>query len=414
MYAVETQDFHRITDPKPNQHALLYHLSCKIHQSLDIEQVTRTALDEILIMSSAQHACLLVVDAVGEPVHWLTSDHTAALTDYQVLLAMRQGLQGQALRQHQILYLDDDQAIAPESALLSGRSFIIVPLYADDTPVGVLTLGYTSLALFRPYDESLLASAAEPVGQALGNALRYRQATASTSEEEAQYRLVHDIRSPLMAVSASLEVIKRALQIQPAHESVHTMIQESISSGQHSLEMVVDLTSDLLDIGRLRSNRCDLDYQAVRVDTLYREVHTILRDVAQAKHIALHSEVMQADVRVYGDLQLLRRMVTNLVANAIRYTPEDGEVRMTVRMQPEKRYVVLVIEDNGPGICKEDRDRIFRPFVQVGGQKQVGSGLGLTICSEIVQAHEGQIWVEDRPGGGSRFCAALPVDELLT
>ena len=116
----------------------------------------------------------------------------------------------------------------------------------------------------------------------------------------------------------------------------------------------------------------------------------------------------EADAKVRGHALLVRELVRNLVDNALQYTPAGGTVTVRVMKDPFGQVVVLQVEDNGPGIAADERERVFRPFYRVLGSNVDGSGLGLAIVREIITAHGGEISVVSEPGSGTTFTFTLP------
>ncbi|MFH1620446.1 MAG: ATP-binding protein [bacterium] len=107
-----------------------------------------------------------------------------------------------------------------------------------------------------------------------------------------------------------------------------------------------------------------------------------------------------------GDIELLERLFTNLLGNAIKFTPDDGNIKVAIKETEDS--VISCVEDTGEGIPAEYTTKVFEKFEQVKGQKTGGTGLGLTISRYIVQAHLGRIWAESEPGRGARFYFSIP------
>lgn len=393
------------------QYALLYHLAYQLHQSNELDDIVRRTMEQLLAFVSAQRCLVILLDDQGTPTRWFTSDERQAITDIQVKKALTEGAQREALDQQKVLRISDShQHRTSPVYLLDGRAFLVVPLCAGDVTVGVLTLAHQSPRAFHKQHEVLLTEAADMIARAIYHARCYTNLhEIVTSFEEGKYKLVHDIRSPLTAVMASIEVIKRALKLHPPHTAVHDLIQDSIDSGQRSLHNVINLTNDLLDARRLQIGQEFLEYELVALELLYDDVSKTLQSLALQKHIMLRYQVNPRTLHVSGDVHLLRRLMINLTANALRFTPEGGTITLKADVMDNSANLLLAVEDTGPGVDIADRERIFQPFVQGKGESRRGAGLGLAICREIVVAHQGKIWVEDRPGGGSRFCVILPV-----
>jgi signal transduction histidine kinase len=408
--AAETPCLLPLPDEAHHQQAQLYRLAHTLHRSLDLDETLHTTLRHVQHLSAAQHICLVLLDMHGMPTHWEARTQEASLNRLHVIDVLQRGMEGEAVRQQHIMHIGDTQlALEPQPHLLPGRSLLIIPLYTESNMVGVLSLSHEQPHVFDAPHNMLLAAASETIALALDHAQRHTQLCHEmTAYEEGRYRLVHDIRSPLTAVSASIEVIRRALQQNPPDEATHSLIQESIQSGMRSLGTVLELADSLLDHRKLQIGEQSLEYKEIAISSLYAQIYDMLRATANNRRLALCYEATPDDLRVPGDMPLLRRLVINLVANALRFTPADGSVTLRAYEVAELESILLVVEDTGPGIAPEERERIFQPFVQAKGQKRGGSGLGLSICREVVLAHRGHIWVEERPGGGSRFCVMLP------
>jgi signal transduction histidine kinase len=392
---------------------MLYQLAKTLLQTLDLDQVIGSVLEGALNLCPAQTAAIIVLDTQGIPAHCVASDPDVHISNLSIAAAMYDGFQSVAIRQREILLIDDAQQYKDDGRrLLAGRSLLVVPFYANDDTVGVLTLAHPEPDIFSAEDKALLNEAATLMSNALSHAALYSALRAdATAYEDGRYRLIHDIRSPLTALSASLEVIKRALKMHPVEESIHDLVQESIHSGQHSLHSVIELTNNLLDTKRLQIGPESLEYQSLAIELIFGEVSDMLKDTSVQRRVMIRYQVTPRTLHVPGDEQFVRRMLLNLTSNALRFTPEGGVVTLRAYKVPASNSVMLAVEDTGPGIPPEDRERIFQPFVQGKGEGRRGTGLGLTICREIARAHQGRIWVEDQVGGGSRFCVLLPAKQ---
>jgi signal transduction histidine kinase len=392
---------------------MLYQLAKTLLQTLDLDQIISRVLEGALTLCPAQTAAIILLDTQGIPARCVASDPDLHITNLQIAAAMYDGFQSEAIRQREIMLIDDaEQHKDDGKRLLTGRSLLVAPFYANNDTVGVLTLSHPEPGIFSAEDKALLNEAAPLMSNALSHATLYSTLRAdATAYEDGRYRLIHDIRSPLTALSASLEVIKRALKMHPVHESIHDLVQESIQSGQHSLHSVIELTNNLLDTKRLQIGPESLEYQSIAIELIFGGVSDVLKDMSVQRRVMIRYQVTPRTLHVPGDEQFVRRMLLNLTSNALRFTPEGGVVTLRAYKVPASNSVMLAIEDTGPGIPQEDRERIFQPFVQGKGEGRRGTGLGLTICREIARAHQGRIWVEDQVGGGSRFCVLLPAKQ---
>jgi NtrC-family two-component system sensor histidine kinase KinB len=166
----------------------------------------------------------------------------------------------------------------------------------------------------------------------------------------------------------------------------------------------------LLDIARFEEGAMTLQLQRLDMAALIEETITGERHLAENKDMVMEARLAVELPAVSADRDVLQRVLTNLLDNALKFTPAGG--RVWVEAHPEAKAVRVDVVDTGPGIPAGERERIFEKFTQVRGQtgSRRGSGLGLTFCRMAVEAHGGRIWIEDGPGGkGSRFVFTVPI-----
>jgi two-component system phosphate regulon sensor histidine kinase PhoR len=170
------------------------------------------------------------------------------------------------------------------------------------------------------------------------------------------------------------------------------------------------LVMDLLVLARLDAGTADLQRAQVDLTGLLKAVIEKFSLQAQNASITLLSQFGDLPMLI-GDGDRLAQVFTNLVDNALKYTPAGGQVSINAGV--DQGTIVISVADNGAGIAPQDLQRIFERFYQVDKSRRGGSGrgvgLGLAIASQIVQAHQGQIWVQSTPGSGSTFYVRLPI-----
>jgi signal transduction histidine kinase len=211
--------------------------------------------------------------------------------------------------------------------------------------------------------------------------------------------LSHEIRNPLNAAALQLTVLERRIQRLPGDaqpkllDPLH-LVRDEIRRLDHILE-------DFLQFARPR----EFQPRAVDVATVVTKVLDLLEGEAERRHVRLERR-LDAVPPVSGDEERLRQVLMNLALNALDASGRDGTVRVSCTVEePATGEVALHVDDSGPGVPPEVRDRIFEPFFTTKAQ---GSGLGLSIVHAIVVQHGGSITVDDAPGGGARFTLRLP------
>ncbi|MDY7228234.1 ATP-binding protein [Hyalangium rubrum] len=209
--------------------------------------------------------------------------------------------------------------------------------------------------------------------------------------------LSHEIRNPLNAAALQLSVLERRLRKLP--ESQQGPLMEPLSLVRDEIRRLDHILEDFLQFARPREFRP----QPVEVEPLLRRVVDLLGSQAEVRRVRLELVGPVPASRVPGEEERLRQVLINLALNALEATPSEGQVRLAAGEDEQGVWVTL--DDSGPGIPVEIRDRIFEPFFTTKAQ---GSGLGLSIVHAIVTQHGGTLVVGDAPGGGARFVLRLP------
>jgi signal transduction histidine kinase len=221
------------------------------------------------------------------------------------------------------------------------------------------------------------------------------------------HSLVHDLRQPLTALLMGLPMIERDRSCSAGTREVATICR---AGGEKLLGMV----NDLLDIGRLESGRPLIQSASLSPREFIGPGVGAVEQMAQEQEIALTTELPEDLSHVEGDGERLRRVVMNLVGNALKFTPAGGRVRVSAREDNEAGRLVVSVADTGPGIPRELRSRIFDRYAVLdpaASASRTSSGLGLTFAKMVVEAHAGEIWVESEPGQGSKFSFWLPLKQ---
>lgn len=212
----------------------------------------------------------------------------------------------------------------------------------------------------------------------------------------------HELRTPLAAIRSIVDVTLHRDRSSKEYVSALSRIQREI-------ERLSGLIDDLLIITRLENTLPKREFAVFSVSALIWEVLETMMVLAKEKNIEIETD-LQENVEIAGDRKHLSRAVFNLVDNAIKYTPENGKIRIAARLSESNERIEIIVEDNGIGIQLEDMERIFDRFYRVDKARSQtrGTGLGLSIAKEIVKAHGGVISVKSSPGKGSTFKVSLP------
>jgi len=216
------------------------------------------------------------------------------------------------------------------------------------------------------------------------------------------HMIVHDLRSPLTAISAYLQLFG-----QEAKEKLGAETQEDIASAMHATRNMVRMINGILDVSKMEAQMMKLDLRECDLVQVVGQSLDDLESLVGARRLAF--ERPAAPARVLADQEIVSRIVQNLLANALRFTPADGEIRVGVVVEAE--HVRVFVADTGPGIPPDFRESIFDKFVQLDGSalhRNRTTGLGLAFCKLAVEAHGGRIGVDSELGKGSSFWFTLP------
>lgn len=220
--------------------------------------------------------------------------------------------------------------------------------------------------------------------------------------EDLSAMIYHDLRSPLANIVSSLDILRGML---PEEDTNATF--QLVDIAQRSSERLQRLISSLLDLHRLESGQQIEEKKLVDLPLLINEAVEITTPNAVARHITVEQEILGVMPQVPAESEMLRRVLVNLLENAIKFSPQRTTVLVAAKQSGAQ--VTVWVEDRGPGIPAEHKERIFTKFIRLKGETNTrGHGLGLAFCRLAIQAHGGKIWVEDTPEGGSRFLFTLP------
>ncbi|CAN5522290.1 hypothetical protein BH24GEM3_BH24GEM3_01390 [soil metagenome] len=287
------------------------------------------------------------------------------------------------------------------------RSGLLVPLIARGRTIGVLTLAANgSGRRYGPEDIPLAEELARRAALAVDAARLYRQAQQALRAREQILRVVsHDLRNPLTAVFAHADLLLHTLMEKGGDPTERAWV-ETI---RRAADQMNRLIRDLLDVTSLEAGRLSFEPESCRVDSLLEEALDMLLPLAAERGIRLEAELPEQPLAVRADRERILQLFSNLVGNAIRFTPRQGSIALRVR--PAGTEVHFSVADSGIGIPAEDLPHLFEPFWKGKRSGREGTGLGLSIARGLVEAHGGRIWVESSVGVGSTFHFTLPVAE---
>jgi signal transduction histidine kinase len=262
----------------------------------------------------------------------------------------------------------------------------------------------------RGYDADDLALAellARRAALAVENARLFLHAQEATRARDEMLAVVaHDLRNPLSTITMGASLLLEGTAEHPERTEEH---QHHLAIICRSAERMNRLIEDLLDVTRMESGGIRLEPRPEAVGPLLDEGLGMLEPIASAQGLRLEREIGGELSPIRVDATRFLQVVSNLVGNAIKFTPRGG--RIVIGARSRGREVHFSVSDTGPGIQPEQLPHIFGRFWQARAADRRGIGLGLSIAKGIVDAHGGQIWVESAPGEGSTFHFTVPQAE---
>ncbi|MBI4267741.1 MAG: response regulator [Chloroflexi bacterium] len=385
---------------------ILLAVSRRLSQSLDIQQIAEAALEE-LVVTFGIHACHMHLKRKGCMKPFGTYGMPKELVE-QLRFDPEVSLAGS-----EKIVIDDLDNAAPGLACLSAayRSYVVIPLAAGNEVIGLIGMAMREKHHFALRELELLDGICREVAIAARNAQLYEEASSARALRELDAmrtellaNVSHELRTPLTAIKGYASALLQT-DIDFDHETRGEFLR-IIDAEADTLNRIVE---DLLIMSRL-------DRGVLKIKKRERHMAEIMASIKDGlfslttKHrlcLAIPSDLptVEVDDRVSA-------VFTNLVENAVKYSPEGSCI--TIESHRNCRNVVVSIKDEGIGIAHEFHEKIFERFYRVTdadvGHKR-GTGLGLSICRGIVEAHGGRIWVESEAGKGSVFSFSLPASE---
>ncbi|HXF59274.1 MAG TPA: ATP-binding protein [Candidatus Saccharimonadales bacterium] len=318
------------------------------------------------------------------------------------------GLHGQSVRNASpVRQADLAEAVGVEDFLteFEAGSVLIVPLLTNENVLGTITAVRGDGRAFTADDQELLTMFASQASIAVTNAILYER-TKELDRMKSEFVAVvsHEVRTPLTSIKGSLELL--------GDERFHLLPppqKELLSICQANTERLITLINDILDFSKLESSKLSLQFESVEVGRIVPEAVDHIRNLAAMKGIGIDVHMEGSAGVIEADPMRVAQVITNLLGNAIKFSPENGKIEIWARGTDDE--VTVDIKDYGKGISQRDLSRLFQRFAQLDSsttRRAGGTGLGLVISKGIVEQHGGKIWVESTMGKGSTFSFSLP------
>jgi signal transduction histidine kinase/DNA-binding response OmpR family regulator len=390
-----------------------------VSSSLDPDQVLSTIIMHAVQLSGTDGGSIFEFDDAEEAFVVRTAYGTSAeLVDAlrRTHIGLHETLVGRAAKEGrpiQVPDLHDEHLDAHLKHLHDAgwRSLVAVPMLHENRIVGALVVRRRRPGDFSEEICELMQTFASQSALAIHNARLFRELERKSAEVEVASRhkseflasMSHELRTPLNAVIGFSEVLLERM-FGDLNDRQEEYLRDILSSGRHLLELL----NDILDLSKVEAGRMDLQRSTFSVERTLEYGLSMVRERAVRHDITLSLEVAPEVGLIDADELRIKQVMLNLMSNAVKFTPDGGEV--VVRARVDGPELVVTVSDTGIGVAPDDRERIFESFQQAGrSAQQEGTGLGLTLSRRILELLGGRMWLETELGVGSTFGFAIPL-----
>ena len=394
---------------------LFQQIDQELNRSLNLQHVLTLALDWAVGLTEADNGSIGLFetreDDDGEPYDVLRILGYAGIRnpDELPIVPLDHPIVAAVLESQEIVRSDDvtkSQAIDGTAAVVQ----LAVPIRREAKIIGLITLESEDETRFRPDDVAFVGRLADRAAVAIENARLYEEIHMANEAKSRFISMVtHELRVPLTSIKGYTDLIAKGLAGPVSDQQMQFLEVVSRNLGRMST-----LIQDLSDLNRIESGRMKFKLEEFDLRETVEDVTDSLQERFDSRHQNLKIEMPPEPLFVYADRMRTGQVLTNLVSNANKYTPDRG--RIIVRVNEDAGKAAVAVMDNGLGISEEDQERLFSQFFRsedADVREQVGWGLGLSIVKMLVEAQGGEISVESALRRGSKFAFTLPIAPAL-
>jgi PAS domain S-box-containing protein len=310
--------------------------------------------------------------------------------------------------------------VAMDREVLAAREVVDIPAETIHTKAhGVRTLHTKKVAVRDEHGHPLfLLGISEDITDRLRTEETIREAKdaaerANRAKSDFLAKMSHELRTPLNSIIGFSEILEDQ-RVGALNEKQRRYVANVLLSGRNLLQLI----NDILDLSKVEAGRMELSPSEFDIRPAAEQVLGVLTALSEKKRLDIRLSVPDAFPLLSADLARFKQILFNLLGNAIKFTPEGGRVEFSARRAAEapsaagREWIEFAVADTGIGIAREDQERIFSEFEQLGSAGSAdheGTGLGLPLSRKLVELHGGRIWVESEPGRGSTFRFTLPL-----
>ncbi|MCJ7548571.1 MAG: GAF domain-containing sensor histidine kinase [Anaerolineae bacterium] len=377
----------------------LLNISRRLNSTLEMRPLLQQIVESAANLVNADGASILLMED-SDALRFAAASGPESATLQGTEVPLDKSLAGWVATHGEMAIVEnaqDDSRMYNIDAVDATQSIIAAPMLFGPQVIGVLeAVTTTTRHRFTPQDRETVATLAGVAAVAVQNARLFQQ-----SDWVAE--VVHEIRSPLTAILSYADLLRRPELDDRARERAITTIQQET-------ERVSDLATQFLDLARLESGRITMSRDIIDVAALIDQAVAVIKPSALQRDRTVQVSQAERIPAIVGDKARLHQVLLNLLSNAVNYSAAGDVIDVEARMLASK--LIISVSDTGPGIAHNQLPLLFQKFRRLPGSedKARGTGLGLVVARQIVEAHRGQLWVESELGKGSCFFISLPVD----
>ena len=407
-------DKKRLVDQEHARHAemaTMQQIDAELNATLDVRRVMEITLEWAMRQTKAEAGVMgIVVDKQVEVLASQGYSYEASAANSILLPDEFPALQ-KACHHGKLAYIANTDGVG---LLARTHSQIAVPIRRESQSMAVILLESTQPNYWDKETLSFLERLSTHAAIAVANAQLYEMVqSANEAKTEFVSFVSHELKTPMTTIKGYTDLL-----LSNNFGDTNAAQAQFLQTVRANIDRMTCLVSDLEDVARIESGGLKLDSEAVSVHRLVEEVAQSTQAQIESKDQTLQLDIPENMAQLYGDWTRLVQILSNLVSNAYKYTPQNGRIviraNQTMEMnghQKMKQMVHMTVEDNGFGIREEDQDEIFSKFFR-GNDDQIleisGTGLGLNITKTLVEMHNGRIWFESKHRQGTAFHIILP------
>ena len=394
-----------------------------VTSTLDLNTIFTRTVNLIIDRFSFYHASIFIVEETGFNIALRESTgiagaemkrnrHMLPINDKSVVGKVAQN--GQAVIVNDV-HADPTHKFNP--LLPETRAEAAIPLRVGNRVIGAIDIQSKIAGAFTEDEIAVMQTLADQIAVAIDNARSFELSQQAVMEMREIDRLKsqflanmsHELRTPLNSIIGFSRVILKGID-GPVTELQQQDLTAIYNSGQHLLGLI----NDILDLAKIEAGKMELAFDEVNIADIANSVLSTMSGLVKDRPIQLKRVIEPNLPTVRADAIRVRQVMINLLSNAAKFT-EEGDIVVDVSLKPGpigRNEIQVSVTDTGPGISKQDQEKLFQAFSQVDDsptRKTGGTGLGLSICQQLINMHGGRIWVDSEVGRGSTFYFTLPL-----